>query len=134
MGVSTADFDLVRVSIAEAGAFGVLLQAGIPFVVTLERTFERRRVVIPPGEWRCRRTVFRKRGYPTYEVLVPDHERVLIHIGNLEEDSTGCVLLGMEFGELQGRPAVLLSRLAFREFMRRAQARPELRLRVKEAA
>lgn len=126
-------FELVRVAVHEDGAFGVLLQDGLPFVLTLERTFgDADNVVIPPGEHLCRRTVFRKKGYPTYEVLVPGHDRVLIHIGNLEEDSTGCILLGTEFGSLRDKPAVLLSRLAFKEFMRRAKGRTEFLLRVRE--
>ncbi len=141
------EFELVRVAVHEDGGFGVLKHRGLPFVVTLERTFgdplppfdatrervaEGLRIVIPPGEYQCRRTMFRKGGYPTYEVLVPGHDRVLFHIGNLEEDSTGCILVGLQFGPVGGKPGVLLSRLGFREFMKRAAGRPEFQLRVQE--
>jgi hypothetical protein len=131
LGWGVSEFELIRVAVHEDGAFGVLLHDGLPLVLTLERTFGDR-VVIPPGEYVCRRTTFRKRGYATYEVFVPGHDRVLFHIGNTEEDTTGCVLLGLLFGSLGGKPAVLLSRLGFLEFMKRTAGRKEFRLRVRE--
>jgi len=124
-------FELVRVAKHEDGAFGVLLQHGLPFAVTLEHTFDDE-VIIPPGEYPCCRTVFRKKGYATFEIFVPGHSRVLFHIGNLEEDSRGCILIGQEYGTLQGKPAVLLSRLGFNEFMGRAVGLSEFQLRVSE--
>ena len=125
--------ELVRVAVAEEGAFGVLLQDNLPFAVTLERTFgDADRIVIPPGDHKCRSTTFFKKGYPTYEVAVPGHKRVLFHIGNLEEDSTGCILVGLEFGAVEGKWGVLLSRLGFREFMKRAAGCAEFLLRVRE--
>jgi hypothetical protein len=124
--------ELVRVAIQPAGAFGVLLEDGLPFAVSLERTFGDT-VVIPPGEYPCRRTVFFKKNYKTYEVIIPGHDRVLFHIGNVEDDSRGCVLVGLQFGKVDGQPGVLLSRLGFLEFMRRAGRRREFRLRVREA-
>lgn len=131
--MSDPDFELVRVSRHDAGAFGVLLQYGLPFAVTLERTFGAD-VVIPPGEYPCRRTTFRRKGYETFEVIVPGHDRVLFHIGNLEEDSEGCILVGLEFGEIQGKPGVLLSRIGFLRFMGRTGKRRQFVLRVREVS
>lgn len=41
---------------------------------------------------------------------------VLIHTGNVEADSKGCILLGLTRGELGGAPAVLESAKAFAAF------------------
>ena len=111
--------ELVRVAVGADGAFGVLVQDGRPRWLTCERTFEDRpeRIVIPAGRWPCSRTVFMKRGYPTFEIHVPDHERVLFHKGNTEDDSRGCVLVGLSFGEHQDKPAILESARAFEDFM-----------------
>lgn len=113
--------ELVRVAVGDEGAFGVLVLDGAPKWVTLERTFEEgeesERVVIPEGHWQCTRTVFYKRGYPTFEIHVPGHSRVLFHKGNVEDDSRGCVLVGVRFGELLGKPAILDSAPAFDAFM-----------------
>lgn len=128
-----SDFELVRVAKHQEGAFGVLLQDNLPFALTLERTFGEE-VIIPPGEFPCKQSTFNKGGYRTYEVLVPGHEDVKFHLGNLETDSEGCILVGLEFGLLQGRPAVLLSRLGFLEFMRRARGRRHFMLEVKEVS
>ena len=125
-------FELVRVAVDEAGAFGVLSDSGIPFAVTLERTFGDK-IIVPPGEYLCPRTRFHGGNYATYEVPVPGHDRVLFHIGNLEEDSMGCILVGLQFGFLHGKPGVLLSRLGFRAFMQRAGNHPKVHLRVLEA-
>jgi hypothetical protein len=129
-------FDLVRVAVHEDGAFGVLLEDGLPFALTLERTYDEsgriQRVKIPRGTWLCRSSYYHGGGYDTYEVHVPGYRRLLFHKGNVEGDSEGCILLGRRAGKLNGQPAVLESRLAFDEFMRRTTGRPELHLRVRE--
>lgn len=54
---------------------------------------------IPSGTYECRRTIYQKHGIPTFEITgVPNRSRILIHPGNTEEDTQGCVLLGMDFG------------------------------------
>jgi hypothetical protein len=124
--------ELVRVAVHDAGAFGVLLQDGLPFALSLERTFGDE-VVIPPGEYPCRRTTFHRGQYKTWEIIVPGHDRVLFHIGNVENDSRGCVLVGLQFGKVDGQPGVLLSRLGFLEFMRRTPRGRQFQLTVREA-
>ena len=126
-----ADFDLIRFPSLPEGAFGALLQDGFPFAFTLERTFGQE-VKIPKGLWPCQSTYFYRGGYDTYEILIPDHSRILFHKGNWEEDSEGCVLLGRRSGFLKGRPAVLESGLAFDEFMRRSRGRLRFTLLVQE--
>lgn len=83
---------------------------------------------IPAGRYICKRSRFHRGGYDTFEITgVPGRSRILFHKGNTEEDTMGCVLLGMELGTLVVRDeetgerrrkvAVLRSGDAFREFM-----------------
>lgn len=87
---------------------------------------------IPSGHYEMARTVYRKHNYETFEILdVPHRERILIHPGNTEEDTMGCVLVGLRRGivvvprdEDTGRIraakyAVVSSQEAFGRFMRR---------------
>ncbi len=126
-------FELVRLPAAPEGAFGVLLQDGLPFGLTLERTYADLHVKIPAGRYVCRSSYFHGGGYDTYEITgVRGHSRLLFHKGNVEDDSEGCILVGRRFGELNGKPAVLESALAFDEFMRRTGGRQGFDLRVRE--
>jgi hypothetical protein len=58
---------------------------------------------------------------------------LLFHLGNVEDDSEGCVLLGQRFGMLRGRPGVLQSGLAFAEFMASMGFRESFGLSVRNA-
>ncbi len=132
-------FSIRRVASIPDGCFGVLLHAGVPFAVTLERTYPQfpdhpngyQLVKIPPGRYRCLRTYFNRGQYPTYEITgVAGHSRLLFHRGNLETDSDGCVLVASKFGELKASPAVLESNAGFAEFMSRAMMAQEFELEV----
>lgn len=83
---------------------------------------------IPAGTYVCKRDYFHRGGYPTFEITgVPNRERILFHIGNTEENTEGCILVGEDTGLLRVRDednsvlgyklAVLQSRNAFRRFM-----------------
>lgn len=136
------ELELVRVSVASQGAFGVLLSEGVPFgPVTLERTYplsdERPNgpqfVKIPGGVYECRPTTFLRGGYGTFEVTgVRGHSRLLFHRLNTETESEGCIGVGQRFGTLGGVPAVLQSALGFAQFL---QAVPPggFRLKVRQA-
>lgn len=117
----TTERVIKRVAFTDDGVFGVFLMNNIPFAVTLERSYtpdEFHRVVkIPAGIYRCTKSYYYKGGYDTFEIHVPEHSRVLFHIGNTEGDSDGCVLVGEEYGVLAGKPAILRSGAGFREFM-----------------
>ena len=130
-------FKVVRVAVQPQGAFGVLLQGSLPFAVTLERTYplagSAQLVKIPAGLWHCTRTIFHRGGYPTYEIHVPSHTRLLFHKGNVEDDSEGCVLVGEAFSPIKSQPGVAASAAGFEEFMERAAAVPSFSLRVIEA-
>ena len=47
---------------------------------------------------------------------IPGREAILLHWGNTELDTTGCILLGNRIGELKGLPAVLESKKCFDRF------------------
>jgi hypothetical protein len=78
---------------------------------------------IPPGTYECDRAIDRYTSGglhipQTYEVThVPSRAGVLIHVGNTVRDTHGCILLGEEFGILNGDLALLESRKAFARFL-----------------
>lgn len=132
------DFILQRVAVRPEGAFGVLLQTvgpkdniGVPFAVTLERTYDhpngRQMVKIPIGRWGCARTHFHRGGYDTYEIIVPGHTRLLFHKGNVEAHSDGCVLVGESFTEV----GVAASAVGLAQFLSRVGGRAEFELEVR---
>ena len=130
--------ELLRLAVVSEGAFGILLLDRLPWLGTVERTYPisggvAQMVKIPTGEWLCRRTTFNRGGYDTFEVTgVPSHSRLLFHIGNDENDSEGCILVGRRWGSLLGHWAVLDSMLAFHEFMGKFAAVDEFKLRVRQ--
>ena len=122
---------LKRVAILPDGAFGVLLWDSRPFAVSLERTFDDGKTKIPAiGEFNCFRSRFHRGGYDTFEIAVSGHSRILFHRGNIETDSEGCVLIGEQFGILNGKPAILQSVLGFSEFMKLTQDVDQFQLTV----
>lgn len=116
---------LKRIASNEYGTFGTLLEGGVPFAVTLERPWinnKRNESCIPIGSYNCKKYYSSKHG-STFEILDVlnrgNGEAIIFHIGNLDDDSRGCILIGEEFGILNGEPAILRSGLGFGEFMRK---------------
>lgn len=64
---------------------------------------------IPCGFYTC--VPHNSAKYPgTYEVIsVPNRTGILIHWGNTEVDTNGCILVGLELGNMGINPAVLHS-------------------------
>ena len=127
---------LVRVASTTYGTFGVLLDGGLPFCLTIERPwlFNRRNVsCITMGEYVCKRVKSPKFG-DTFEVCdVPGRSAILFHKGNIMEDSHGCIILGEMFEPLNDIPAVLSSGKAMEEFLSKTSTVDEFDLEIKEA-
>lgn len=125
--------DLSRAERTPDGVFGTLRVPGLPLLFTCEEEDQhnaRNVSCIPAGTYPLRRTVYHKHGYETFEVCeVPGRSRILIHPGNTEEDTQGCILIGLSRGRLTVRDedtgkstskrAVLSSKRAFAAFMER---------------
>ena len=125
-----------RISEIEDGTFGVLLDGKTPFAVTLERNWLDNQAnvsCIPVGSYRCVRRLYRKHGYWTFEVMgVPGRTSILVHSGNTEDDSMGCILIGESFGGLKSKVAILSSKEAFLEFMERLKGQDEFMLVIEK--
>jgi len=119
---------LDRVAENHHGTFGVLLDEDImrgefiPFATTLElrwRNNIKKGSCIPAGIYECKRIKSPKFG-ETFEITgVPNRENILFHWGNTIKDSSGCILVGEQFGILGGLTAILSSKKGFKEFMGR---------------
>lgn len=122
---------LARTESTADGVFGTWSSPGIPALHTCEeedRNNERSVSCIPAGTYPLRRTIYHKHGIPTFEVCgVPGRDRILIHPGNTEEDTQGCILLGLrrdklwvtdeDSGQRVQKHAVLGSKQAFALWM-----------------
>lgn len=75
---------------------------------------------IPPGSYNVN---FMPRSWSgkyrnCYHVTgVDGRSEILIHVGNLPEHTRGCLLIGKKLGSLAGKPAVLSSKIALRQFV-----------------
>jgi Family of unknown function (DUF5675) len=73
---------------------------------------------VPPGTYRCVRGTHQLQdGKPPFETFmlenVPGHTGILFHKGNVESESSGCILLGT----MRAGNEILNSRVAFNRFM-----------------
>ena len=129
--MTTQAMQLVTVAVRDDGCFSALLDfTGRPFAVTVERTFDDGRPIIRNGRYLCKRSQYYKGGYPTFEIMVQGHDRVLFHKANRETDVIGCIGVAESFGMLGGLTAVLNSNAGFTEFWSLAKAVEEFYLVV----
>lgn len=102
------------------GTFGVFLFNDIPFALTLEREWldnQRGISCIPAGHYICKRVNSPKFGN-TFEITkVPNRTSILLHRGNLDDDSHGCILVGEQFEPINGSPGIAVSTHGYNEFM-----------------
>ena len=112
---------------------GVLVYEQKPICLTLERAWTgniKNLSCIPAGEYECSEYNSYRFG-PTYRVhKVPGRTHILFHSGNTVQDTTGCILVGSVFGTLNGRMAVLNSRIAKKKFFKLLGNKKEFLLRV----
>lgn len=64
---------------------------------------------IPKGEYQFIRHDSPKFPHTWQIVGVPDRDGILIHNGNTEDDTHGCIIVGDSMGKIDGLPAVLNS-------------------------
>jgi hypothetical protein len=138
------EMTLKRVLFTDDGAPGVLICGSRPLWVTLEENWRdnaRGISCIPEGSYLCQLSEHPKHGM-TYEVMaVPGRSSILIHSGNTEADTEGCILLGKEYGTVQAKDdqsgvieeqlSVLRSKEAFTAFMDFTKGTPTFVLHVK---
>lgn len=128
---------LVRVSDTGLETFGVLMEGDVPFCVTLEDPWKNNvigRSCIPTGTYTCTLVTTPHHGQ-VYQVMdVPGRTAILFHAGNTYVDTEGCILLGTQFGVLNGRNAVFNSRTALNDFMYRLSGAPHFQLEIIDAS
>lgn len=129
--------ELIRLEQGQDGTFGVMRLDGRVFCVTLEPPDKGNQAdisCIPTGEYVCRRVESPRFG-ETYEITgVPGRTHILLHPGNVTDDTRGCVLLGKHFGKLRGDRAVLNSGRTFDGFMARCSETRTFPLVVEDAS
>ncbi len=115
--------------------FGVLMDKNGPFAVTLEDPWldnQKNISCIPAGSYLCVRKQSPKFG-DTFEVRkVRGRSHILIHKGNTEKDTHGCILVGKEFNFLHGEPGILESGDGFNEFMSKMRCVDRFLLKIEE--
>ena len=124
-----------RIAETDDGMFGVILDGITPFALTLENMWlnnVRNLSCIPAGEYRCERVNSPKFG-DTFEVMdVPDRSHILLHKGNTEDNTHGCILIAEEFGYLNKKTAILSSKQGYGEFMQRLEGLDEFTLKIED--
>lgn len=102
-----------RVLTGPDGTFGVFVFNGKPVCTTCEnpwRDNRRNLSCIPDGKYRV--TKYSGTKYKDVWRInnVPNRSAILIHWGNTEIDSNGCVLMGNGYGNFNGLPGVINSK------------------------
>lgn len=88
---------------------------------------------MPAGTYRCRWGEFPTKGWAFEICDVPGHAAILIHAGNWETDSQGCVLVGDLFQESDRGIMVLNSWRALAKLLARLHTVTEFTLIVQDA-
>lgn len=141
---------LVRKDFRVDGIFGELWdERGEFYCVTLERAYPRKEITypeetqntyspftylpkIPPGKYRCTRFNSPHLGYIVWMLHdVPGHDHCLIHIGNYNENSDGCVLVGKQIGNKTDLGKMIMSsEPTFKKLMKDTESLTEMQLTV----
>lgn len=118
---------LERSDFTRSGIFGGLYKGEqtLPAFYTLEHAYPD---IVDPGAWepkvptgtytcvRGTHSLAHSGPFETFEITgVPGHQGILFHVGNTNDDSEGCVLLGTSRSTLT--PMILESKKAFAAFM-----------------
>lgn len=105
----------------QSGTFGVLVVNNEPMCVTLEETWLDNiplESCIPAGSYECRKYSGTKYK-DVWEVRnVPQRSAILIHWGNTEKNTSGCILVGKYYAQFGQQKGVADSKATF-EMLRR---------------
>jgi hypothetical protein len=137
------NFTLVRDSATKWGVFGHLEFWGTEetFCQTLEHAYPNEdgtfSAKIPVGEWTCKKGIHQlansKEPFTTFELQnVPYHTGLLLHVGNYNEDSSGCILIGKKPSMDQWGRMIAQSKETFTNFMKLQSACSEFILTVQD--
>lgn len=118
---------LIRREKRPDGVFSELCIRNSFFLMALERSYKQEDgsydAKLKVGEYICQLGEHRLadlKPFDTYEILgVKGHFGILFHVGNYNEDSEGCVLLGTAIGYRSDMKSKMIvnSRVAFKKFM-----------------
>lgn len=104
---------LTRICASDKGTFGALSDDnGLPICLTCELPWgdnEPDKSCIPAGQYQVMPFQSPTKGQVWELVGVPGRAAILIHAGNDENDSEGCILVGNQFGVIYGLPGVFNS-------------------------
>lgn len=126
---------LRRVAFSDHCVQGVLVYQNRALLLTLEDAWRDNLPevsCIPPGRYRCARHSSIK--FPNTWRLedVPGRSAILLHAGNTDEDTRGCILVGRRFGDMSGIPAVLESQAAMDQLRYVTRGWKEFELTIEE--
>lgn len=134
---------LLRSDSSVDGIFGELLDdSGNHKFYTLEHAYDSGAgngsyaSKVPAGEYKCVKGMhqLKSMSYPfqTFEVTnVPGHVGILFHVGNYNNDSSGCILVGTNQLLHTLTPMITKSQMAFDDFMKLQSNINEFTLTVK---
>jgi len=116
----------------DSPTYGVLLNEGIPFALTLEDPWLGNMPnvsCIPLGHYRAVKHHF---GDTFWIQDVPGRSEILFHKGNTQHDTHGCILVGESFSHVLGEDGITGSKEGFAEFMRILEGVDEFNLDIEE--
>lgn len=127
---------LIRTEFKKEGIFGVLRDENdLHVAYTLEHAYLQEDGSYKPkvavGTYRCVRGPHRLKGmdhnFETFELEdVPNHTNILIHWGNYNKDSDGCILVGKE----KTSSMITSSRATFKKFMELCEGKDDFSISV----
>jgi len=127
---------LKRIAEDEHGTYGVLIDNGAPFAVTLENPWINNKPFvscIPIGQYKCQRYQAPTHGN-TFRIMgVVDRGCILFHKGNIAEQTAGCILVAESFEEINFISGIAGSRKGFNEFLHRVSPLDDFSLIIKNA-
>ena len=125
---------LKRFAFNDDATFGVFIDENDPFCLTVERPWlnnQKGISCIPEGTYTCKRVTSPKFGN-TFEVTgVAGRDEILIHTGNVSDDSHGCIIVGHGLEKFNNKEGLDNSKYEFSEFLKRVDGLDQFMLAIK---